>query len=466
MFDRDTFSCIYHTYGKSLVRITLIMPDDFFDTILGKIKVVPLSLIDIDVSARRPADPGHIKELSDSIRSRGLINPITLYQTPNSLRYRLIAGAHRYYAMKALNYPASSARVYEHELGQYELKAIELFENIHRKDITQVERQQQLASLHELMQATKGPSTTGSRSVGHRIKDTARIAGVSVGTVAGALKLRKAIQDFPELGLDKIASETEALRTLQRFAAVISNQHIASQAANREDTLTQSYILGDFFENTLASESYAIIECDPPYGIDLAGLRKSTDTTHITTDYSEVSEQDYTGFIMRLCREVWRLASPNSWFILWFANQHYQLCSDALRTCGFLFHPVPAIWKKGNSMGQSQAPDSVLGNAYESFFWARKGSPKLHVAGRSNIFDHPVVPAQQKIHPTERPVELVADILRTFSWPGMPVLCPFLGSGNTLIAAQSLGMPCIGFELTENYRNAFVARMMRGKKDA
>ena len=439
------------------------MSDDFLIKLLGKFETVPIASIDIDSNNHREIDYAHIDELAKSIRERGLINPITLYHPPHRVRYYILAGRHRFHAMKALQHEVISARVYDYELSDYELRVIELYENLHRKELTGPEKDQQIAQLHKLMQQIKGPSTTGSNARGHRITDTARLVGRSVGSVVGSLKMDEAIRNLPELGLDKIAKRSDALRILQRFASVISNQHIVEQTSTQEDPLLTSYITGDFFANALPSESFAIIECDPPYGIDLSGLKKSADSAAIRTDYNEIPAQDYPDFMHKLCQECYRLASPSSWFILWFGIQHYNICSAALQSVGFVHHPTPAIWKKGNSPGQTNAADSVLGNAYEAFLWARKGSPKLHQKGRSNIFDYPMVPQRQKIHPTERPVMLVTDILRTFAWPGMQVLCPFLGSGNTLLAAKELGMPAVGFELTENYRNAFVARLEKNK---
>ncbi len=65
----------------------------------------------------------------------------------------------------------------------------------------------------------------------------------------------------------------------------------------------------------------------------------------------------------------------------------------------------------------------------------------------------------RKIHPTERPVELIKEILYTFAMPETAVLSPFLGSGNTILAADALGLPCVGYELSEVYYNAFVNRV-------
>jgi DNA modification methylase len=93
------------------------------------------------------------------------------------------------------------------------------------------------------------------------------------------------------------------------------------------------------------------------------------------------------------------------------------------------------------------------------FFYAWKGSPALNKAGRANTFNHSPVPPNQKIHPTERPLELMKDLYDTFAFTGSRVLIPFLGSGVGLIAADQLAMSPIGFELSKSYRDSFLVKL-------
>jgi DNA modification methylase len=51
------------------------------------------------------------------------------------------------------------------------------------------------------------------------------------------------------------------------------------------------------------------------------------------------------------------------------------------------------------------------------------------------------------------------DIYETFAFQGSRVLIPFLGSGVGLLAAHSLGMTGVGFELTKSYRDSFLVRV-------
>jgi len=58
--------------------------------------------------------------------------------------------------------------------------------------------------------------------------------------------------------------------------------------------------------------------------------------------------------------------------------------------------------------------------------------------GRLNVFGYAGLTPSQKIHPTERPIALIEDILKTLAPPGTKVLVPFLGSGATIRAAFNL----------------------------
>lgn len=61
-----------------------------------------------------------------------------------------------------------------------------------------------------------------------------------------------------------------------------------------------------------------------------------------------------------------------------------------------------------------------------------------------------IIPSKDQ-HPTEKPADLAAWFIRLHSQQGETVLDPFLGSGSTLIAADSLGRVTIGMELDPRF---------------
>jgi DNA modification methylase len=67
-------------------------------------------------------------------------------------------------------------------------------------------------------------------------------------------------------------------------------------------------------------------------------------------------------------------------------------------------------------------------------------------------------PRNNALHPTMKPVELVAYCLRNSCPAKGLVLDPFLGSGTTLMAAESLGYACHGTELDPIYADVILER--------
>lgn len=65
-----------------------------------------------------------------------------------------------------------------------------------------------------------------------------------------------------------------------------------------------------------------------------------------------------------------------------------------------------------------------------------------------------------KLHPTVKPVALVADAIKDVSHRGSIVLDSFLGSGTTLIAAETTGRRCFGIEYDPLYVDLIVRRWM------
>ena len=69
---------------------------------------------------------------------------------------------------------------------------------------------------------------------------------------------------------------------------------------------------------------------------------------------------------------------------------------------------------------------------------------------RSTVWDFPK-PRASRLHPTMKPIKLVARFIINSSRPGDIVLDPFGGSGSTLIACEQLGRRCRMMEIDPHY---------------
>ena len=84
---------------------------------------------------------------------------------------------------------------------------------------------------------------------------------------------------------------------------------------------------------------------------------------------------------------------------------------------------------------------------------------------RSNIWSYPGVNSFRagrledlSVHPTVKPVALIADAMRDVSRRGEIILDPFLGSGTTIMAAERVGRRGYGLELDPRYVDVAVRR--------
>jgi len=438
---------------------------------LGILRVIPMEQIDLDSDHRGRQDYGIIQDLMTSIEKYGLIHPIAVYSPTGEQPYKLVAGGRRFMACTALKMDEISCRIYDKPMTDLELAAVELFENLDRLSLNYSEEVKMKERLHLTLVQIHGEKVARSADApGHSVRDTARTLGVSHATILQDMKLADAMRVLPELELDKEKNKSAALKKLARAASVITNK-VAVAEARRDAVLSgrmtspddplSAYIVGDFFDNSLEPAQFGFIECDPPYGIDLQEQRADGDTNpSLQHDYKEISNVDYLAFLNRLTDECYRLAADNSYIIIWCGPEHIARVISTMQRAKFETCKIPAIWKKGNSQGQAQGMSTNLGNSYEMFVYGRKGGAQIRKQGRSNVFDFAGVPPSQRIHPTERPSALMKEILDTFVWPGSNILVPFAGSGVTIRTAFELGHKSVGFDLSPNFHNAYINRLI------
>lgn len=98
--------------------------------------MVSIKQIELNGNFRQRIDQEQLKELTENIKNNGVLVPILLAKKGKD-GYRLIAGARRLQAAKALGLEEIPARVIEAE--ESKLEELQLFENLHRADLGPIE---------------------------------------------------------------------------------------------------------------------------------------------------------------------------------------------------------------------------------------------------------------------------------------------------------------------------------------
>lgn len=401
----------------------------------------------IRVEARAREDLGDLTELKAGIEAEGLIQPISVDQFG-----KLLAGGRRLQAVTELGWTTIPAVIHSVKT-KLSARRIELYENAQRLNFNWVERAKLERMIFD-MEAEADPTWSQRKQ--------AEMLDQSHGAVNRRLQLAEALDLIPQLA--EYANEDDAFKELKKFEEEIVVQHMAKSTPKEITDASQwaddHYRVGDAFAGMAGCRADLVhfAEVDPPYGVEIDRRKGRNKSSERIAEYNEIDADEYIAFYRRMASEVYRILMPDSFAVFWYGMTWHKEVLDALRDVGFGVPDIPAIWDKG-PVGQTASPDTTFGSCYEPFFLARKGKPKLVKPGRDNVFRFPKLAGARKIHATEKPLDLLVDILATTCFPGSRIIVPFLGSGVSLRAAYGLGHTGFGWDLSARNKELFLRRV-------
>ena len=403
-----------------------------------------LSIGLIDATGRAREDLGDLENLAKSIKEKGIIQPLVI-----DTNYRLLAGGRRFQAAQEAG--LSIVPVSVRKADELDALEIELLENIERKDFTWVERARLEKRIYDHRKA-KDPSWSMNKQ--------SDLLDQSKGATVRRLQLAEAMEALPDLA-DEPDQET-AWKKYKKIEEKMLTEALAAKNPKAQEAAKWAkdhYIIGDALQELEAITPGVcdFAEVDPPYAIELDKRKEKAKDGRMDV-YNEISSEEYPSFIGRIAEAVHSVLGNNTFCVWWFGSDWYATVLAALREVGFSVNPVPGLWYKGQQ-GQTSSPDTMLASSYEPFFLCRKGQPKLRKPGRSNVFHFSPTAPQKKIHPTERPLDLMLEMFDTFCLPGSRIVVPFLGSGVTLRAAYKRNLVGFGYDLDDRLKERFLTRV-------
>jgi site-specific DNA-methyltransferase (adenine-specific) len=132
-----------------------------------------------------------------------------------------------------------------------------------------------------------------------------------------------------------------------------------------------------------------------------------------------------------------------------FEQQFYLI--ELARRYG-LNNYINLVFRKNYSAQVLKANMRVVGNCEYGLILYRDKLPKFNNHGQMifNCFDWSRDLGCQKIHPTQKPLALLRQLVELFTDPDDVVIDPCAGSGSSLIAAVGLNRKAYGFEIKKN----------------
>lgn len=199
------------------------------------------------------------------------------------------------------------------------------------------------------------------------------------------------------------------------------------------------------------NNSIDMILCDAPYGIKFNRAYRK-ETIGITGD----DAFDVMFFIDDLLVELQRTLKEGGAFY-WFTRYDvYPYMYIKIKRYFTMKNQI--IWYKGiETTGMGDRKGNYANN-YESIIFCVKGRHILKDKICGSMWS--IKSEGNKLHPTQKPLELVNKIIRFSSEVGDVVLDCFIGSGTTALACRQLNRHFIGFEINKDYYNICLKRLL------
>jgi DNA modification methylase len=207
--------------------------------------------------------------------------------------------------------------------------------------------------------------------------------------------------------------------------------------------------VSQFVEALLRGAKPGLMVTDPPYGVNYdpawrhrAGVNHSSRTGRVEND----GRADWG--------DAWRLF-PGSIAYVWHGALHAVTVATSLEREGFSIRSQ-IIWAKerlvigrGDYHWQHE-PCWYAVRSKGNWMGDRKQTTLWNISSKDQD--------AETVHGTQKPVECMRRPIQNNTAPGETVYEPFLGSGTTLIAAESIDRVCLGIELSPQYVDVAVRR--------
>lgn len=224
------------------------------------------------------------------------------------------------------------------------------------------------------------------------------------------------------------------------------------------------------YETLMAGESAEMVFTDPPYNVPVdghvCGLGRVRHRDFAMAS-GEMSPETFQGFLKTVFSHMAANSVDGS---IHFTFMDWRHMAEILAAGRAVYSELKnlVVWNKTNGgMGTFYRSKHEL-----TFVWKNGNAPHInnfelgqHGRNRTNVWDYAGVNTMRPgrhdelaMHPTVKPVAMVADAIKDCSRRRSIVLDPFSGSGSTIIAAERTGRRAYAIELDPTYVDVAIRR--------
>lgn len=224
----------------------------------------------------------------------------------------------------------------------------------------------------------------------------------------------------------------------------------------------------------IPDSSIDLVLCDPPYGSTACRWDKVIPFQPLWEQYRRICKPTAPILLFSSGMFTHNLILSNladfRYKLIWKKNVPTGMCSAKIRP--MKYYEEICVFGAGKTTYNPQ-PKERVGVARDCYRYSHYCGTSNHITldkqkkyydpdkvQPSDVLEFDVVPNRKgKLHPTQKPVDLLRYLIRTYSNEGEVLLDNCSGSGSTLIAAINEKRHWIGFETDMEYYNKALSRI-------
>lgn len=199
----------------------------------------------------------------------------------------------------------------------------------------------------------------------------------------------------------------------------------------------------------LPNKSVGLAILDPPYGS--GGRDGSVHLNNANLYGNRVTSDSLIWMTRQYGKILFDKTKQDSHCYVFSDWRKYKDIQIAFETSGWELRSL-IIWNKGNGMGEfwRSCHEFIL-------FFAKIKPRKLNHGSCFNVLHYKT--QRNKLHPAQKPLDLISFLIEASSNKGEIILDPFMGSGTTAIACKRLNRKYIGYEIEKKYYDIAIKRL-------
>jgi site-specific DNA-methyltransferase (adenine-specific) len=193
----------------------------------------------------------------------------------------------------------------------------------------------------------------------------------------------------------------------------------------------------------LPPEMFDLALTDPPYLVSYTGRWDK--------DLQEIQGDSDPNWIEPAFREVWRVLKCDALCLSFYGWPSADIFLGTWKGIGFRPVSLLALFKLRWGFGHFTRAQ------HETAYLLAKGHPEKPARAIGDVLYWDQV--NPLLHPNQKPLGAIANLMATFTNATASVLDPFCGSGTTLVAARTLGRRAVGIEIDERFCEVAARRL-------